>query len=149
MSTQEVELVSKFLEAVLRRDQEEIRNHREHVEESDPSLLAAMVGAVFYLGVRTRFSDDTDVRGITRFVRETQERLGEGQSLDARVAEAAIRAALGEEELLDDVDHDLLVATELTLIYALSVDRKWSEEEVSVLLKKSKALTLNSLEDDE
>ncbi|MGH8794668.1 MAG: hypothetical protein ACRDXX_18730 [Stackebrandtia sp.] len=144
----EVETVSAFLEAVLRRDQERIRQRREKVENVDPSLLAAMVGAVFYLGVRSRFSDDADVRGITKFVRETQERLGDGQSLDARVAEAAVRGALGEEELLDGIDHDQLVATELTLIFAISFDRKWSDDAVENLLARSKELTLSSLEEE-
>lgn len=83
------------------------------IDDVDPTFVARIVALVFYAAVRERFEDRT---GVVDFIDAERERFPD---IDPGVMEAAIRAALGEEELLEQVGADEVLRAEVVLTYVL------------------------------
>jgi hypothetical protein len=83
----------------------------------------------------------TDVRDITSYVRTAAERIrAYDHDINRRVAEAAIRAALGEHELIAGVGIELLVETHGYLLQLMAEDLELTDSELVDLIRQAEDL---------
>ncbi|MGH3662392.1 MAG: hypothetical protein ACRDT8_14370 [Micromonosporaceae bacterium] len=110
-----------MLDALLRGDLETVDRHSSELDQDDASEWLRLIATAFALAVHGRFETDTDVREITTFIREVRARYDtEGnRDLPPLVGEALVRGALGETDLIADIDQEASVSAQLILLYAM------------------------------
>ena len=99
--------------------------------------------ACFLMAVRRRFTVDQPVVDIIRFVANVRIVYDlTGLEIDPGTAERMIRAALGETELLTDVDPEARWKIQVILVHRLINDQDLTEEEVDDFLQTAHNLAV-------
>jgi hypothetical protein len=113
--------LEKMLRALLAGSFEAVDEYVYEVEwESGTGLL----NAAFWLAVNRRFDVHSTLRTIQVYVSEAHH---EYPNLDTSIAEVLIRAARGEEHLIDGLDPASALPVEMVLLHKLVVDERLSE----------------------
>ncbi|MGH3647568.1 MAG: hypothetical protein ACRDTM_10390 [Micromonosporaceae bacterium] len=112
----------EMLKALLGGDFVSVDRHAVQLEQSGGADdWLGLLATAFAMAVHRRFRPDTDVREITRFISAVRQRYDyEGTNdLPPLVGEALVRGALGETELMTDLDQEAAVRAQLILLYAI------------------------------
>ncbi|WFE22464.1 hypothetical protein O7621_03700 [Solwaraspora sp. WMMD937] len=94
------------------------------------------IGAAFALAVNRRFGSSDDLRGVASFVADTRKRYQEGEQFSALAMEGMIRAALGEPDLIDDIDAETAFSMQIAVLGTLLQDRQWTEVELEEFIRE-------------
>lgn len=129
-----------YFRAMITRDLARAQVIAAELDKIDRAEYVQGVGAVFVSAVDTQFSEEADVREITQFVKNLRDRFQDGEDIDPRLAEAAIRMALGEDGLLVGADPNKVIEIEMTIIYAMM--NGYSSEELEKWLQETRELML-------
>jgi len=129
-----------YFRAMITRDLARAQLIAAELDKIDRAEYVQGVGAVFVSAVDTQFEEGVDVREITKFVKNLRERFQDGEDIDPRLAEAAIRMALGEEGLLTGADPNKILEVEMTIVYAMM--NGYSPEALEGWLQETRDLML-------
>jgi hypothetical protein len=100
-----------------------------------------LVAAVFSLAVKGRFLSETNPDAVYEFVAEAhRDTAAASDPLDVELAEKVVRAALGEEELLDDVPPVAGMQVQIALTHKILTEAEQTPEQVDRILRKAQAL---------
>jgi hypothetical protein len=129
--------------ALLTGDEERIGE----VEKSAGDLPASgVIGASFVVATRRTFPITADVRGITAYVKAVAARAkAHDQPIGRREAEAAIRAALGEPDLVQGMDPEDLLETQVVLLQLMVEDLRLSGPDLVDLVREGEALAQSTM----
>ena len=89
-----------------------------------------VIGAAFALAVHRRFEPDATPTEIAAWVSATRAQYEDGGTLPALEMEGLIRAALGEEELADNIPAETIIAAEVFVLGQLLLEAKLSPAEL-------------------
>ncbi|MGC4874822.1 hypothetical protein ACLQ26_00950 [Micromonospora sp. DT43] len=89
-----------------------------------------VIGAAFALAVHRRFDADATPTEVAAWVSATRAQYEEGDTLPALEMEGLIRAALGEEELADNIPAETIIAAEVFVLGQLLLEAKMSPAEL-------------------
>jgi len=106
--------------------------------------LAAMA-AMFTIAVERQFGDAADPAAVSRFVSDVRARYPNGYQVDQVLAEALVRAALGEEELLEGLDMNSAGAVETFLATAIIDSKRYSNAELEDFIHEAEDFALQGL----
>ncbi|MDG4773712.1 hypothetical protein [Solwaraspora sp. WMMD792] len=67
---------------------------------------------------------------------DTRKRYQEGQQFSALAMEGMIRAALGEPDLIDDIDAETAFSMQIAVLGTLLQDRQWTEVELEEFIRE-------------
>lgn len=134
MSTQ-VEL-SELIRAMARQDWETIDRLLDELRQKGWSGATQVIAVAFALAVHRRFRPGQDLRDITRFVAETRSRYQDGKELPALGMEALIRAALGEENLMDEISPEVSLPAQIVILGTLLQDEDFTEVQLEKFIQE-------------
>lgn len=131
----------KILEASLRGDFDDAERLNAEFSDIPFSDSAVLVGAVFYLAVKHRFSGGADHATVKAFIDEALAEYANAQPpIKPLTAEALVRAALGETELMQGIGAEEAVPVQMSLVYKIVADAELSHADISALLDKGEKL---------
>lgn len=113
-----------LIRLMARGDTETYRQRCRQLDAAGWDGFALVVGAAFFQAVDRRFDASMPTAQVIRFVAETRADISEtGFDLDPKAAETVIQAALtGETDALDALDANLVVESEMLLLWNLLRD---------------------------
>lgn len=114
-----VENPERFIRAMARSDWEAVDEQIKALESSGWEGGSQYIGAAFAILVHRRFDSNLDYANIAKFVRDTQANYEGGARMPALEMEGMIRAALGEDHLIDDMEPEKMLAVQVMLLGAL------------------------------
>lgn len=131
----------QILEASLRGDFDEAERLNAELGDIPFSESAVLVGAAFYVAVKHQFREDSNHAAVIAFVNEAMAEYANAQPpMNSVTAEALVRAALGESELMRGIEAEEAVPTQLSLVYKVVQDAQLSGDDISALLDQSERL---------
>lgn len=90
------------------------------IEQLGQARVLALLTAGTMVAVERKFQSDGDARLIPLFVKELKTRFADrAKDIKPMAAEAVIRAALGEPELLDELDTNDMTSMMILVTYAI------------------------------
>jgi hypothetical protein len=99
------------------------RQHHTQLNAAGRAAFAVLLTAAFRKAATRRFSADSPPETIIRFVAEARAQYTTtGELVAAEDAEKVIRAALGEEHLVDDMDGRRFGSAQTAMLFALTHD---------------------------
>ncbi len=129
----------KMLRALLAGDFEAVDAYVYEVEwEAGTGLL----NAAFWLAVNRRFNATSSLRAIQVYVAEAHH---EYANLDTPTAELLIRAARGEEHLIDGLEPESALPVEMVLLHKLVADERPTEQQYEAFISESIRLAEQNL----
>ncbi|AVT36398.1 hypothetical protein [Plantactinospora sp. BB1] len=130
----------ELIRELAKGDAEAYRQRCEQLDEKGWDELGLVVGAAFFLAAQQRQMTFPDETSIIRFVAEARgEMAGTRFDLDPKVAEKLIAATTtGDTSELDDLDPNLIIESELLLLWRLL--RPLSDDEMSRFLAEVDSL---------
>ena len=129
-----------ILRALLTEDFETYSRLNSELDRSANKAFAAVLGAAFTEAVNRRFDDKPSPSEIITFVANTRaayERAG--QMVSAEDAEHMIRAALGEDHLVDNMTGHAMGTAQTAVLFAIVHDNGSSAGQIDDLLKVAEA----------
>lgn len=117
MST--VENLDSFIRAMARSDWEAVDEQIKALENSGWEGGSQYIGAAFAILVHRRFDSRLDYDRVAQFVREVQAGYEGGARMPALEMEGMIRAALGENHLIDEMEPEKALSVQVMLLGAL------------------------------
>lgn len=109
----------------------------QHVYEVEWDAGTGVINAAFWIAVNRRFTMETSRREIADYVTELKRRY---TAMEPAVAEVLIRAALGEDHLLDGLDPDTALPVEMVLLHELVADVNPTDEQLQSFLSETASL---------
>jgi len=106
---------------------------------ADRTGYTALIGAAFVVAAERRFSVDSEVADVLKFVADVRGRIPNAESLDARTAERLILAAVSDADI-DDIDADTAVVTQLILTAAMVADAQYDDAALDAFMAEARAL---------
>ncbi|MGH3748508.1 MAG: hypothetical protein ACRDT8_14060 [Micromonosporaceae bacterium] len=103
--------------------------------------VTGLLNAAFWLAVDRRFDPDAD-QEITEYVTTV---CREHPEAEPRVAEALIKAALGEEQLVAALDPEATLPVQMVLLHRLIADRKLTDDQLEEFLSETVRLAEHNL----
>lgn len=140
MTDSDVERSVAVIRALLTEDFGAYRRLNTELDRSANKAFAAVLGAAFVEAATRRFGEHPDTSEIIKFVaaaRAVYERTGE--IVAAEDAERMIRAALGEDHLLDGMDGRTMGTAQTAMLFAIVHETGTSPEQVDDLLAVAEA----------
>jgi hypothetical protein len=113
--------------------------HRLYAEQ-DPRehrAYAALLTTAFYRAASERFAQESSPAAIIEFVSEARARIVGPEAMVPEDAERVIRAALGEEHLIDDMDGKAYGRAQVSVLFAITHENDDAPKEIDVLLSSA------------
>ncbi|MFF0234322.1 hypothetical protein ACFYPH_09205 [Micromonospora sp. NPDC005252] len=104
-----------------------------------------VIGAAFALAVHRRFEPEATPSEVAAWVSATRAQYEEGDTLPVLEMEGLIRAALGEEELADNIPADTMIAAEVFVLGQLLLEAKMSPSELDGFVNEAEQLAAEYL----
>lgn len=114
----------EMLRALLHGDFEAVDRH---VYEVEWDAGTELLNAAFWLAVNRRFTTSASEQEIAGYVAELNQRY---EIIEPSVAEAMIRAARGEDHLVDGLDPETALPVEMVLVHELVADQQPTDEQL-------------------
>lgn len=106
----------EVLRALLLGDNDRADQLKARMGDSQYEGASELISAAFCVAVEQRFKDDSSPEAVRVFMDEARQNFANASPpLKPLVAEALIRGVLGEEHLLDEVDPDDYVGTQMPI----------------------------------
>ena len=100
-----------------------------------------LVAAAFAIAMERRFADETSHEAVKSFVAEAQQNFDQAAgSVKPLMAEALVRAALGEPELMEEIPREDAVQPQILLTYKVLVEEEATPADVDRLLDEAEEL---------
>ncbi len=142
MTNTELDTSVAALRAFLIKDIDTARHLRGELDADGRRAYAVLLGTAFSRAVNRRFAEYHTKANIIEFVAEARARYTRtGETVGAEDAERVIRAALGEDHLIDTLDWRSIGAAQTAVLFALVHEDDGSPEEVDALLAGAAADT--------
>lgn len=123
MTSMEVTSAVAALRALLTEDLGTYRRLHAGLDAGQRRAFAVVLTAAFNEAAVRRFGDDHAPAGIIEFVADARARYPRtGEAVPAEDAEAVIRAALGEDDLVERLDGHAYGAAQTAMLFALTRD---------------------------
>jgi len=120
---------------LLVKDIDTARRLRGELDFDGRRAYAVLLGTAFSRAVNRRFAEHPTKANIIEFVAEARVRYPRtGEMVGAEDAERVIRAALGEDHLIDTLDWRSVGAAQTAVLFALVHEDDDSPEQVDALL---------------
>lgn len=131
----------QILEAGLRGDFTEAERLNAELGDIPFSVSAVLVGAVFYMAVQQRFATDSSPAAVHKFTKEALAEYADATPpIEQSVVDALVRAALGEEDLMQGLDAAETVPVQMSLVYKIVADLHLSDVQLAKLLNDGESL---------
>lgn len=105
-----------------------------------------LVAALFSLAIRGRFARDASPAAVRAFVTEARDDYAEvDQPIKPLIAEGVVRAALGEEDMLDEVPPLEGMQVQMALTHKILLEAEATGEQIDRMLDQAEALLDESL----
>ncbi|MEV4495989.1 hypothetical protein AB0J84_09810 [Micromonospora arborensis] len=104
-----------------------------------------VIGTAFALAVHRRFEPEATPTDIAAWVSATRAQYEDGNTLPVLAMEGLIRAALGEEELIDNIPVDTVIAAEVFVLGQLLLEAKLSPSELDEFVDEAEQLAAEYL----
>lgn len=129
------------LRAQLAGDTDEYRRRVADLDSAaDRTGYTALISAAFVVAAKRRFSADSEVADVLKFVADVRARTPEaGDDIDARTAERLILAAVSDTDI-EDIDADTALVTQLLLLAALTADAQYDDADLDSFMLEARAL---------
>jgi hypothetical protein len=135
MTTPAIDSSVSTLRALLSDDMDGFRRLHGQLKGDDRRTFAAVLTIAFNEEANNRFGNDHDTSDIIEFVADARAtHVGTG-TVSAEDGERVIRAALGEDELIDAMDAYAYGAAQTAMLVALVRDRDASPQDIDALLQ--------------
>ncbi|WP_435204785.1 hypothetical protein [Micromonospora sp. bgisy143] len=104
-----------------------------------------VIGAAFALAVHRRFEPEATPSEVAAWVAAARSQYQEGDTLPALEMEGLIRAALGEEELVDNVPVETLIAAQVFILGQLLLEARLAPAELDGFVSEAEQLAAEYL----
>ncbi|MFY1635295.1 hypothetical protein ACN27F_18810 [Solwaraspora sp. WMMB335] len=128
--------LSDLIRAMARQDWGSVDRHLAELNRLGWAGGSQTIGAAFAIAVNRRFGSSDDPRAVASFVADTRRRYEQGEQFSALAMEGMIRAALGEPDLIDDIDAETAFSMQIAVLGTLLQDREWSEAELEEFVRE-------------
>ncbi|GGM37490.1 hypothetical protein GCM10011608_22620 [Micromonospora sonchi] len=125
---------SDLIRAMARRDWGTADRLLDEVESIDWRGGSQVIAAAFAIAVNERFTADHSPTDVARFVAETRSRFPAAQSLPTLEMEALVRAALGEVDLIENLDPETALQMQIVFLGKLLQDGYRAEPELEAFI---------------
>ncbi|HXL93518.1 MAG TPA: hypothetical protein VN969_31690 [Streptosporangiaceae bacterium] len=122
------------LRALLTDDMDTFRQLHGQQNADERRAFAAVLTAAFNKAVADKFGAHASAPDVIEFVADAQARYVGPDATSAEDAELVIRAALGEDDLIDSMDAYTFGAAQTAILIALAHDDDFFAEDVKALL---------------
>jgi hypothetical protein len=139
VTTPAIDTSVAVLRALLTEDMDTFRRLHAELGPDQRRAFAVLLGAAFTEAVTRRFGSHHTAADIVEFVAEARASQVGAEATTAADAEKAIRAALGEDQLIDDLDARALAAAQTAMLFALANETDASRNAVDTLLAEAAA----------
>lgn len=135
MTSTDVGSAVAVLRALLTEDLDTYRCLHAGLDAGQRRALAVVLTAAFHEAAARRFGDRHAPADIIEFVAEARARYPRtGEAVPAEDAEAVVRAALGEDDLIDRLNGQAFGAAQTAMLFALTRDGETTGDTVDTLL---------------
>lgn len=135
MTSTEVGSAAAVLRALLTEDLDTYSRLHTGLDAGQRRALAVVLTVAFNQAAAQRFGDERTPADIIEFVAEARARYPRaGEAVPAEDAEAVIRAALGEDDLIDQLNGHAFGAAQTAMLFALTRDGETTSDTVDALL---------------
>ena len=139
MTDSDVDQSVAVIHALLTEDFGTYRRLNSELDRTANKSFAAVLGAAFVEASARRFGENPNVSDIVQFVAEARAAYSQtGELVEAEDAEYMIRAALGEDHLVDTMDGQAMGAAQTAMLFAIVRETSASPEQVNDLLAIAK-----------
>ncbi|MEV4709893.1 hypothetical protein [Micromonospora sp. NPDC049374] len=121
---------SDLIRAMARRDWGTVDQILDGLETTGWRGGSQMIGAAFAIGVNERFAAGHSPTDVARFVAETRSQFPDAQSLPALEMEGLVRAALGEVDLIENLNPETALQMQIVFLGKLLQDRDHDEAQL-------------------
>ena len=140
MTSTDVDNAVAVLRALLTEDLVTYRRLHTGLDAAQRRALAVVLTVAFNQAAAQRFGDERTPADIIEFVAEARARYPRtGEAVPAEDAEAVIRAALGEDDLIDKLNGHAFGAAQTAMLFALTRDGETTSDTVDTLLASAAA----------
>jgi hypothetical protein len=123
------------IRALLAEDFDTYRHLNAELGASANKMFAVVLGTAFTEAASRRFGNEPSIAEIVEFVADARASYSRtGEQVTAEDAEHMIRAALGEDHLIDTMDGRAMGAAQTAMLFALVHENGTSPDEVDRLL---------------
>jgi hypothetical protein len=122
------------LRALLIEDMDAFRRLHGTQNADERRAFAAVLTAAFNKAATDKFGTQTSASDVIEFVADARARLVGPEAISAEAAEGVIRAALGEDDLIDSMDASTFGAAQTAMLIALVHEGGFSGEDIDALL---------------
>lgn len=119
MTTPAIDNSVMVLRAFLTEDMDTCRRMHAAQDGDEQRVFAVVLTAAFAKAVVARFGEHPGAEEITSFVADARARVTGPEAVTSEDAERVIRAALGEDHLLDEMDGHAYGAAQTSMLFAL------------------------------
>lgn len=132
-----VEKSVAIIRAMLMENFDEYRRLNAELPREDNPAFAVVLGSTFMKAVERRFGEDYNPSDVIEFVARARAYEVGPQAVSAENAEKAIRAALGDERAMGELDGPATGAAQTAMLFALVHEHGTSKEEIDPLLSSA------------
>lgn len=130
---------SEVLRALLLQDFATYRRLNAELSPAANPAFSVLLGTAFMSAVERHFGEDSSPADVINFVAEVRARLETaGQLVSADDAERVIRAALGEDHLLGQMDGRAIGSAQTAMLFALVQEDDPAPDAVDALLSNAR-----------
>lgn len=138
MTDVDLDKPSKVLRALLLQDFATYRRLDAELGSASNPAFSVLLGMAFMNAVERHFGENASPADVINFVAEIRARLETASQLvSAEDAERVIRAALGEDQLLSEMDGRAIGGAQTAMLFALVQEDAPSPDAVDALLGKA------------
>lgn len=122
------------LRALVTEDMDTFRRLHGQQDADERRVFAVVLTAAFNQAASDKFGKHSTVSDVIEFVAEARVRYVGPETVNSEDAERVIRAALGEDDLIDAMDAYTFGAAQTAMLIALVQDGSFSGEAIETLL---------------
>ncbi|MEN3608023.1 hypothetical protein AAH979_00595 [Plantactinospora sp. ZYX-F-223] len=128
--------LTQLIQALAKQDWEAVDSLLETLRQKEWAGATQIIGAAFVLAVHRRFRRGQDQRDIAAFVAETRSRYESGKDLPPLAMEALIRAALGEVDLMDEINPDNYLPGQIVVLGTILQDENPTQDQLDRFIRE-------------
>ena len=137
MTTPDIDNSVMVLRAMLTEDMDTFRRMHAAQNGDERRAFAVVLTAAFTKAAVERFGEHPGADEIISFVADARTRVNGPEAVAPEDAERVIRAALGEDHLLDATDGRAYGAAQTSMLFALTHENSASSEHIDGLLAEA------------
>lgn len=136
----------KLLKATFVEDFDEVDRINADLGDTDWKDSGLLIAAVFSVAIEERFAKDSSRSAVKDFITAARADYAEADNpIKPLVAEGVVRAALGEEELLDGISAAESMQVQMILAHKIISEGEKSPAEIDALLDRAEKLLDSSV----